>query len=209
MSILDQLAAASGRKDEELNIQAARHIAAAHDAEAVSELVQHLRNKNKDIQSDCIKTLYETAALNPELVLPHLEVFVDLLHSKNNRLQWGAMTALHQLTPLAPDRIYSVLPQLAQAADKGSVITRDHYVAILTQLCTVPAYAPDAFSLLNEQLLSCPANQLPMYAENALPVIHSLNKSVFIKTLSARLGDFEKESKRKRVEKVLKKTEKI
>ena len=44
-----------------------------------------------------------------------------------------------------------------------------------------------------------------MYAENTLPVVNEKYKAVFIKTLTSRLNDFEKETKRKRVEKVLNK----
>jgi hypothetical protein len=43
-----------------------------------------------------------------------------------------------------------------------------------------------------------------MYAENAIPVITEKHKQLFIKTLTSRLDDIEKESKRKRVEKVIK-----
>jgi hypothetical protein len=42
-----------------------------------------------------------------------------------------------------------------------------------------------------------------MYAEQAVPVITTKRKAAFIKTLTARLDDIEKESKRKRVEKVI------
>ena len=44
-----------------------------------------------------------------------------------------------------------------------------------------------------------------MYAENALPIINDKNKAAFIKTLNSRLPDIEKDTKRIRVEKVLKK----
>jgi hypothetical protein len=47
-----------------------------------------------------------------------------------------------------------------------------------------------------------------MYAENALPVIDAGLKDKFVKTLSGRLDEIEKESKRKRVEKVIKKLSK-
>jgi hypothetical protein len=43
-----------------------------------------------------------------------------------------------------------------------------------------------------------------MYAENAIPVITEKDKQLFIKTLTSRLDDIDKESKRKRVEKVMK-----
>jgi len=42
-----------------------------------------------------------------------------------------------------------------------------------------------------------------MYAENAMPVINEKNKNVFIKTLMLRLDEIEKETKRRRVEKVV------
>jgi len=56
-----------------------------------------------------------------------------------------------------------------------------------------------------DELKSCPTNQLPMYAENAMSVIDSKHKSQFVKLLASRLNEIEKESKRKRIEKVLKK----
>jgi hypothetical protein len=54
-------------------------------------------------------------------------------------------------------------------------------------------------------MLTCPPNQLPMYAEQALPVINNDNKAKFIKVLETRLPDVDKESKKLRIRKVLKK----
>jgi len=205
MTIISQLASSLNRRDEEPNIALAQQIVQKNDTKAVQELIHHLADKNKDIQHDCIKVLYEIGAQKPGLITSYIPVFAGLLSHKNNRLQWGAMTALHSVAGEAPDLIYKLLPQLATAADAGSVITRDHYVGILITLCAVKKYSEEAFALLNEQLLGSPANQVPMYAENALPVIGEKQKARFIQSLTARLGDFEKESKRKRVEKVIKK----
>jgi hypothetical protein len=44
-----------------------------------------------------------------------------------------------------------------------------------------------------------------MYAENAMPIIADNYKKDFTKVLTGRLDDIEKETKRKRVEKVIKK----
>ena len=95
-----------------------------------------------------------------------------------------------------------------QFADKGSVITNDHCVNILIKLGATKEYADNAFSLLNERLLKSPTNQLPMYAENAMPIINDKNKTIFINTLTSRLGEIEKDTKRIRVEKVIKKLNK-
>jgi len=85
------------------------------------------------------------------------------------------------------------------------VITKDYAVNILIRLCSVKQYAEEAFQLLIEQLSNSPDNQLPMYAERAIPIINNNNKKLFIKTLSERLSDIDKDTKRKRIEKVIKK----
>jgi hypothetical protein len=85
------------------------------------------------------------------------------------------------------------------------VITKDNAVNILIGLCSIKQYADSAFSLLNKQLWNSPVNQLPMYAERAMPVINDKNKNQFIETLTSRLDDMDKETKRKRVEKVISK----
>lgn len=205
MNITDKLASALNRRDEAPNIALAQEIVQANDKKAVADLVEHLHDKNKEIQSDCIKVLYEIANLNPSMTAAFTRQFIDLLGHKNNRLQWGAMTTLNALTLEDPKAIYAALPKIISAADNGSVITNDHCVGILIKLCTITTYADDAFTLLNERLKTCPTNQLPMYAEQALPIINDKNKTAFKTTLLSRLDEIEKESKRKRVEKVLKK----
>ncbi|MNY40032.1 hypothetical protein D3C86_1747480 [compost metagenome] len=118
------------------------------------------------------------------------------------------MTALSSITLHDPAAIVEQLVKIIDAADNGSVITKDQAVAILIKLGSMDKYAEDAFSLLVEQLKSCPTNQLPMYAENAKPIVNEQNKEFFINTLSSRLNEIEKESKRKRVEKVIKQVSK-
>jgi len=64
MSILNKLASAFGRRDETPNIDLAKQIAAKKNTSAIAELVDNLSNKNKDIQNDCIKVLYEIGEIN-------------------------------------------------------------------------------------------------------------------------------------------------
>ncbi|HEX5154591.1 MAG TPA: hypothetical protein VFW07_24260 [Parafilimonas sp.] len=205
MSILNKLASSLNRRDELPNQELAKQIADKNDNEAVKELVANLANKSKDIQNDCIKVLYEIGERKPVLIAGYAKEFIGLLDHKNNRLQWGAMTAIDAITFENPKLIYASLSKIIASADKGSVITKDHAVNILIKLCSLKQYAADAFSLLVEQLLNSLTNQLPMYAEKAMPVINEKNKQFFVRTLNSRLNDIEKETKRKRVEKVIKK----
>lgn len=205
MSIIDKLATSLNRRDEFPNQELAQSITVREDREAVKELVANLHNKNKGIQSDCIKVLYEIGNLNPILIADYYEEFLALLDHRNNRLVWGAMTALDAITLQNPQIIQAALPQLIEVANKGSVISRDHLVSILIKLCSIPSYADQAFALLLEQLRCCPTNQLPMYAENAMAIINEQNKVTFVDALAPRLADIEKDTKRKRVEKLIRK----
>ena len=208
MTVINKLATSLNRRDEVPNQELAKQIANNNDKKAVSELVENLNNKNKGIQSDCIKVIYEIGMLKPKLIADFTNELVTLLDNKNNRLQWGAMTALNAITNENPKTIYSARTKIIAVADKGSVITNDHCVGILIKLCGIKEYAEDAFLLLNERLINSPTNQLPMYAENALPIITDKNKAMFINTLTSRLGEIEKDTKRLRVEKVIKKVNK-
>ncbi|MBS1512112.1 MAG: hypothetical protein JST86_14785 [Bacteroidetes bacterium] len=205
MSVIPKLASSLKRRDEIPNQELARQIAARKDQQAVQELVDHLSHKSKDIQNDCIKVLYEIGAVNPSLIARHAQSFIALLDHKNNRLQWGGMTALHCITPENPRLVAAALDKILAAANMGSVITKDYAVNILIALCALQQYETKIFPLLVEQLLNSPSNQLPMYAEKAMPIINDKNKTVFIKALTSRLNDIEKDTKRKRVEAVIRK----
>src|SRR6218665_1102198 len=97
MEIIGQLASSLGQRDEKPNQLLAQKISEAGDKKAVKELVKHLGHKDKNIQSDCIKVLDEISQASPGLVAPYAHELIALLDSRNNRLQWGAMTALHAI----------------------------------------------------------------------------------------------------------------
>lgn len=203
MTVLDKLATALGRRDEVPNQLLAGQIARGNDKEAVKELVENLSNRDRRIQSDCIKVLYEIGERNPDLIAGHQRAFGELLRSKNNRLVWGAMTALDTITLREPKGVFRLLPQILAAADTGSVITRDHTVGILIKLASVKQFSDKCVPLLIEQLQTCPNNQLPMYAEMSLKVVNEKNMKLFHKAIGNRLETLEKESQKKRIARVL------
>lgn len=204
-SVLDQLASASGEAKQDLNIALAQKIVKEKSTDSIKELISGLGHKTKSIRYDCIKTLYEIADLQPELISPHAAIFVSLLEDKDNRMQWGSMTALSAITPVATEQVFNALSKIINIAEQGSVITKDHCVRILTSLAVHKKYQDTSLPLLLDQLLQAPVNQTPSYAEQILPVITERYKDQFKKILLTRLNDTEQESKRKRLEKVLKK----
>jgi hypothetical protein len=117
MDIIQQLASSLSRRDEVPNQELAQKIAAKKDKKAVQEVVNNLHNKDKNIQGDCIKVLDEIGLIAPSLVADHAKEFIALLSSKNNRMQWGAMAALDNITPEIPNIIYAHLSTIVEAAD--------------------------------------------------------------------------------------------
>jgi len=209
MKIIQLLASSQGHKGSESNIALAREIASNNNTHAIKELVLNLKNKDKRIQSDCIKTLYETACINPKLIADYYPVFLSLLKSKNNRLVWGGMIALYNITDLKPKQIFEELDLIMSTIEKGSVITSDCGIEILSRLSKFKDYSQKTEPLLIEQLWNCPIKQLPMYVEKAMICINSNNNQSFKSILASRLAECEKESQKIRLEKILKRIEKL
>ena len=74
MNIIDMLASSQEQKGNETNILLAKELAASENHEGITELVRNLMNKDKRIQSDCIKTLYEIGHIKPELIADYYVV---------------------------------------------------------------------------------------------------------------------------------------
>ncbi len=203
MSVLDQLSSAQNRRDTLPNKELAALLAESGDSKAIAELVNNLSNKK--IQSDCIKVLYELGERKPDLIAGFAKEFIALLDSKNNRMVWGAMCAIDTIALKNADLVYNALPKILEAANAGTVITKDHTIGILVQLGSVKKYHDDILPLLLEQLQMGLPNQFPTYAEKINLLISQSYRSEFIKILRDRMPDIETETKRKRVEKLLKK----
>lgn len=204
MSIVQHLASSLGHADEKPNIALAERIVADKDAAAIRELVDLFSGKNKALKSDAVKTLYEVGERAPELIAPFAVSFKNLLACPDNRLVWGAMCAIDAIAGVKPEAVYMMLPQITQAVDKGSVITRDHAVKALVKLAAHERFAKTSVPLLFEYLRTAPVNQLPMYAELVGTVAKGKDATLFITILEHRLVDVPQPAKRKRIEKAIK-----
>lgn len=200
--ILNKLASGQGRRDEIPNIELAMEIVETEDLEAVKVLAENLKSK-KEIRRDCIKTLYEIGDRKPEFIASHLTLFLDLLESKDNRMQWGAMTAISCISRFKPEDVYAHLPQILKAAETGSVITRDHAVKTLIHIGTQTSHTEEIFQMLHEILLNAPVNQFPTYVEETEPLVNDQNKHRFISTVEQRMDEMNTAAKTKRLKKVV------
>jgi hypothetical protein len=205
MSVLNRLASALGRGDEAPNQALAQEIAERRDREAVRELLAHLNDKNKDIQSDCIKVLYEVGAREPELIADGVNEFIQLQGSRNNRLVWGGMTALGAIAHLRAAEIFQQIDLIMKTTDEGSVITQDWGVRVLATVSAQNAtYEQRIFPFLLSFLRGCPPKDLPRHAESVLVAAHTTNRDDLLNVLEARKEAL-KDAQRKRLEQVMRK----
>lgn len=200
MSILNRLASALGRNDERPNVELAEALAAKPDAVAIRELVAALSGPAA-ISNDAIKVLYELGARRPDLVAPHVDAFLALLGSKNNRNVWGALQAIEAVTQVVPNAVAAALPAIIAAADTGSVIAKDKAVQILAKL--VAAGHPEAQPVLLDRVDAAAPNQFPMYAEAASLAVDAAHRERLAQILEARLMRMQASAKRVRVERSL------
>lgn len=190
MSVLNRLASSLGRRDEIPNQELARDLAANKDKASIREIAENLWNRDKNIQANCIKVLYEVGYIEPKLISDYAEDFVKLLRSKNNRLVWGGMTALAEVAKVNPNAVFKHLDAIKKAKETGSVITVDNAISTLAYTAAAKEeYNQAIFPYLLNHLSGCRPKEVPQHAERSFPAVNSSNKADFIKVLEKRIED--------------------
>ena len=190
MSVIDKLAHSLGRRDEVPNQELARDLAAKKDKKGIREIAENLWNKDKNIQADCIKVLYEVGYIEPKLIAEYTDDFVKCLRSKNNRLAWGGMTALAEVAKADPDTVFKHLDAIKKAKETGSVITIDNAISTLAWTAAGnKKHNETIFPYLLKHLSSCRPKEVPQHSEKTFPAVNASNKANFIKVLEKRMED--------------------
>lgn len=207
MTALDEIAFSLGIRDEVPNQILAKKLASSSDSEGIREIAEHLWDKNTNIQNDCIKVLYEVGENRPDLIEGYTEDFVKLLKSKNNRMVWGAMTAIATIARGNPSRLSPYIQDIINSTHSGSVITVDNGIKALAYIATASdENHRDVFPFLLDHLKSCRPKEVPQHAESTWPAVTTRNKDDFIKVLMNRLDDLTPTGI-SRVRKVIKQTQ--
>jgi len=190
MSVIAKLAHSLGRRDEVPNQELARDLAAKKDKKGIREVAENLWNKDKNIQADCIKVLYEVGYIEPKLIVDYTEGFVKCLRNKNNRLAWGGMTALAEVAKANPDVVFKHLEAIKKAKETGSVITVDNAISTLAWTAAGnKQYNEVIFPYLLKHLSFCRPKEVPQHSEKTTPAVNASNKADFIKVLEKRTED--------------------
>ena len=207
MSALERIAHFQNRRDEVPNQELARELAEKRDQAGIGEIAENLWNKDKHIQADCIKVLYEIGYIDPSLIADYAEDFLKLLKSRNNRMVWGGMVALSTVASLKAEVTFAYLRDVQRAMEQGSVITVDAGVLTLSHVASAnDEYSQIIFPYLLEHLRTCRPKDVAQHAEKSLVAVNADNKHDFIAVLENRMEDLSA-AQTKRVRKVIKEVE--
>jgi len=188
MSVLGKIAHFQDRRDEVPNQEVARELAQTRSLADIREIAENLWNKEPNIQSDCLKVLYELGYLVPELIADYLDDFLKLLKHRNNRMVWGGMIALSTIAGLQADRIFPHVDEIQKTMEAGSVITNDAGIKALTEVAARKnEYRARIVPYLLERLSNSRPVDAPRYAEIILAAIGTADKAEFVKILEKRM----------------------
>lgn len=175
---------------EEANIALAEELCRNNDKEGIEEIVASLNHKDKRVANDCIKVLYEIGERKPELIANYWEVFVTLLSSKENRLVWGAMTALASMAQIKADLLYPYVNKIVRAMNQGSVITVDQSVTVLAKISGKnETYSRQIVPILMDHIRHCRPKELAQHAQRMEICINQRNAEEFFEIIDQRRGD--------------------
>ena len=179
-------------------------LAELEDRAGIGEITENLQHKNKSVQGDCIKVLYEIGYLKPELIAPYAGDFLQLLQSRNNRLVWGSMIALSTIAGVAPDALYPHYAEIQRAMERGSVITVDAGVKTLSLIAAAnKEYRQTLLPWLLHHLQTCRPKDVPQHAEKTAIAVDAQNRDAFLAILNARQPELSKAQSR-RIRKLIK-----
>lgn len=187
MSVLGKIAYFQKRRDEVPNQQLARELAETKSRKEIQEIAENLWNKNRNIQSDCLKVLYEIGYINPGLIADYVQDFLKLLKNKNNRLVWGGMIALATIAEKRPREIWKNIDDVIDAVEHGSLITVVWGVKTLARVaCADKKYHTRIFPILLGQLEKCLPRDLPSHTESMLCAVDAINEKKLLSVLDRR-----------------------
>ncbi len=185
--MIEKLACKLGRNDEAPNIELAEYLCRHNDIATIKQIADGFNGKDKAVANDCIKVLYEIGERKPELICDYVNDFIFRLHSSNNRLVWGSMTALAKIAMLVPQPVFERIDAVVAAYEAGSVITVDNSISVFAGLCKAgESYAKTILPILIKHLQKCRPKEVPQHAERASVCFSQQNANAFIEVLETR-----------------------
>ncbi|MDH5716809.1 MAG: hypothetical protein OEZ22_04110 [Spirochaetia bacterium] len=156
-------------RNETPNRELAKELYITNNIDGIKEISEYLFDKNKSIASDCIAVLYEIGYKKPDLISNYLNTFLQLLESKNNRMVWGAMIAIANISTLKAKEIFKNIDIILNVMKNGTLITEVWGIKALVGISSTD-------DNIKNKLLAT----IILYLENSRPIDFSSRLEVII-----------------------------
>jgi hypothetical protein len=185
--VLSKIAFYRNRRDEVPNQELAKELTDTRSMDGITQIAVYLWDKNKNVQSDCLKVLYEIGYLSPDLITPYVGDFLKLLRSKNNRMVWGAMIALGTIADRCAEEIWAQVDLVMNTMNSGTLITVVWGIKVLAKVAASAAERREKiFPFLLQQLKYCLPRDIPSFTDYILCAIDESVKAELLTLLIAR-----------------------
>ena len=135
-------------------------------------LDQYVDQLLQNASSDAARVLEALAQVKPELLTPHIELFVKQLHSSQLSIAACCAHCLPVLARVAPAKVAKQLKNMQAAFPDAPQIAKDGLVRTFVALCVASVtYQKRLIESFELALRTADANQLPLWVEHILPAL--------------------------------------
>lgn len=135
--------------------------------EYLETIVEGLNSSKRKVQSGCAELASLLSEDTPEILYPHLELFISNLDAKAPVLRWKAVCIIGNLAPVDKKKaIPSLVDKISFFLDDKSIVLQGHSVRALTKISKAfPETAPTAFKRLTASANRFPGNRVGFIVE--------------------------------------------
>jgi hypothetical protein len=152
-NIISQLSSRVGVRSNEPNKAVA--LKCIENPKLLKEIASHLKDNDKKLVADCAEVMTEVALTNPSLVAEFTMDLIPLIKNNENRIKWESIHAISLVSPIVPELIFSILPELEDIMHQdNSIIVRDYTSDSIAGYAGTSAEAADnAYPILKKILI--------------------------------------------------------
>ena len=133
----------------------------------INDIIDGLKSENKRVQSGCAEIASLLSDMQPELLYPYLDLFLENLNAKEPVLRWEAVCSLGNLVKIDKDqKIRTAVERIAGFLDDISIVLQAHSVRALTKIAKAfPDLTPRIFDRFLASKDKFPGNRIGFLIE--------------------------------------------
>lgn len=105
-----------------------------NDDKLIGQLIELLKNGTDVEKGTCAEVLKFVSKDKPELVAPYIDVLIDYINYKAQRVKWGVPEAIGNLSQKYPKQVEKAIPNILENTKEKSTVVRWCAAFALTEI---------------------------------------------------------------------------